>query len=210
MADDALVICLLSATTFGRGEGTAGEVDVEVEHDELGLPFLGGKSMHGLLRDTWLSMAPVFPNLQHAARRVLGPSRDLAETSILRVGDAVVDDATRRWVEAAVRRPTAPLSSGEVLRSLTDVRWQTSVDRASGGPESGTLRATRVVLCGLQFAAPLTWLELPTHQDLQVLALSALGTRHAGLGRNRGRGHIQVTIDGNLGRTRALVEEVES
>ena len=49
---------LLSDATFGRGEGTAGQVDTEVEHDEFGIPYIGGKAVRGLLRDTWLSMRP--------------------------------------------------------------------------------------------------------------------------------------------------------
>ena len=52
---------LLSDTTLGRGEGMAGLVDADVEHDELGLPFLGGKTLKGLLRDSWLSMSGCFP-----------------------------------------------------------------------------------------------------------------------------------------------------
>lgn len=60
---NVLHIELLSDATFGRGEGSAGEVDTEVEHDEFGIPFIGGKTVRGLLRDTWLSMRPHFPEL---------------------------------------------------------------------------------------------------------------------------------------------------
>src|ERR1700678_891978 len=94
-----LHIELLSDATFGRGEGTAGEVDVEVEHDDLGLPYVGGKTVHGVLRDAWLSMARAFPGLGGAAARALGRAQELArESSIVRIGDAVVDDATRAWI----------------------------------------------------------------------------------------------------------------
>jgi len=44
---DEIVVELLSDTTFGRGEPTAGEVDMEVEHDDLGLPFLGARRCTG-------------------------------------------------------------------------------------------------------------------------------------------------------------------
>jgi hypothetical protein len=42
---------LLSDTTFGRGDGVAGWVDQEVEHDADGLPFLHGRTLKGLLRE---------------------------------------------------------------------------------------------------------------------------------------------------------------
>jgi len=46
-----LKFTLLSDATFGRGDGVAGLVDVEVQHDEYGLPFLGGRALKGILRD---------------------------------------------------------------------------------------------------------------------------------------------------------------
>ena len=65
-----------------------------------------------------------------------------------------------------------------------------------------------MVLRGFTFEAALTWIDgyQPDQEDLQVLALCALATRHGGLARNRGRGHLMCTIDGNLGLARRLAE----
>ena len=41
---------LLGDAIFGRGDGVAGLVDIDVEHDELGLPYLHGRGVKGLLR----------------------------------------------------------------------------------------------------------------------------------------------------------------
>lgn len=199
-----LTVELLSDTTFGRGQGTAGEVDVEVEHDDCGLPFLRGKTLHGLLRDAWLSMAPHFGDLSDAAVRVLGIEADLADAAVLRVGDALLPADVRAWVRHAVHRPNHPLRPDQVLRTLTDVRRQTARSRATGAPEETTLRSSRVVLRGLTFAAPLTWLEPPTVEHVRLLALCALGVRHGGLGRNRGRGLLRLAIDGDAEQTRNL------
>jgi len=193
---------LLSDTCFSRGEGTAGVVDVEVEHDELGLPFLGGKTLRGLLRDSWLSMQHCFPELKEAGERVFGTEADLEEKSTLRIGDAMVDDLTRRWVEAAENRELYPISPEAVLKALTDIRRQTSEERITGAPAETTLRSLRVVLRGLTLNAPLFWLqEQAGEDDLRCLAMSLLATRHAGLSRNRGRGHIRLTFDGDLDKT---------
>ncbi len=191
-----LSIELLSDTTFSCGEGTAGIVDVEVDHDELGLPRIGGKVVHGLLRDAWLSMARQFPStLAAAAPRVLGPIADLTETSILRVGDASLPDDVRQWARFAVERKDHPLSPEQVLSTLTDIRRQTAQSRVTGSPEATTLRSSRVVLRMLRFESALTWLKPPGINELSVLALSALGVRHGGLGRNRGRGFLRVTLN---------------
>ncbi|MGH8899548.1 MAG: RAMP superfamily CRISPR-associated protein [Egibacteraceae bacterium] len=207
-APRTITVDLLSDAAFARGEPTAGEVDVEVEHDKFGLPFLGGKTLHGLLRDTWLSMAHCFGDgLNGAAVRVLGAGGDLAETAILRVGDATVPDDVSAWVAQAVTRRVDPIRPADVLGALTDVRYQTAENRETGAPARATLRATRVVLRDLRLHAPLRWLEEPTGQDLRCLALCALGTRHAGLSRNRGLGHVQLMLDGDVEATRSHAKE---
>jgi hypothetical protein len=197
---------LLSDTTFTRGEGTAGEVDVEVDHDALGLPVVPGKALHGLLRDAWLTMARHFSDLAGPARQVLGVEGDLTETSLLRVGDAVLPPDVREWVRYAVSRRDDPLTPGQVLRTLTAVRRQTAQDRLTGAADLTTLRSSRVVLRGLRLASPLTWLTPPGPEHLQVLALCALGVRHGGLARSRGRGHLLVTLDGNEEATRKMAK----
>ncbi len=201
---ERIMIELLSDTTFGRGEGTPGAVDVEVEHDAHGLPMLGGKALRGLLRDSWLSMQEHFPQLQAAGRRVLGPPADLEETAILRVGDATIEESARAFFISATERLHHPIAPETILAALTEIRAQTSEDRASGAPARPTLRSTRVVVRGLKLAAPLSWLSAPGPDDARCLALVALATRHGGLARNRGRGHLRITVDGDLERTRAL------
>ena len=43
-----LKMLLLSDTTFGRGDGVAGLIDQEVEHDPNGFPYLRGRTLKGL------------------------------------------------------------------------------------------------------------------------------------------------------------------
>lgn len=203
-----LCIELLSDTTFSRGEGTAGMVDTEVEHDEFGLPFVGGKTIRGLLRDSWLSMHAHFPALAGAAARVLGRSQDLEESCMLRIGDARLDRALRASVRAACERDDKRLSPEAVLAAFTAIRYQTAEDRETGAPETTTLRSSRVVLRGFVLEAPLTWLNgyQPLTDDLRILALCTLATRHGGLLRNRGRGHLRMSLDGDIATTRSFAE----
>jgi len=194
-------IDLLSDAAFSRGEGAAGLVHVEVEHDDLGLPFLGGKTLRGLLHDSWLSMQHCFPELAGPAERIFGKEADFDECSIVRIGDAVVESETRHWIEAAENRQHHALHPDMVLEALTDIRYQTAESRSTGAPEETTLRAVRVVIRGLKLQSTLQWLKLPKEGDLRCLSLSLLATRHAGLGRNRGRGHIRLSLDGDPEKT---------
>jgi hypothetical protein len=203
-----LRIELLSDATFSRGEGTAGVVDTEVEHDEFGVPYISGKTVRGLLRDSWLSMQEHFPELAQAAERVLGRSQALDESCRLRIGDALLPPTLRAAVRNAVERQAHPLSPAAVLAAFTSVRYQTAEERETGAPETTTLRASRVVLRGFAFEASLSWLNgyQPTPDDVQLLALCALATRHGGLIRNRGRGHIRMLLNDDLGVTRRCAE----
>lgn len=203
-----LQIELLSDATFSRAEGAPGVVEIDVEHDDLGLPFIGGKTLRGLLRDSWLSMCRHFDELAEAAERVLGRVRATDESCRLRVGDALLSADIRSAVRRASRRNETPLTPETILRGCTDIRYQTAESRQTGAPETTTLRASRVVIRGFVFASPLLWLDgdRPTKEDLRVLALSALATRHGGLLRNRGRGHLRLTLDGDVRGTQAHAE----
>jgi len=203
---ETIQVKLLSDAAFGRGEGTAGAVDVEVEHDDFGLPFLSGKTLRGLLRDSWLSMQSCFQELTGAAHRVFGPSASCGEDAILRIGDAMLGDDVRAWVEAAETRDRHPVSSAMVLESLTEIRWQTSISRKTGASDDKTLRAVRVIVRGLTFKASALWLEPPGPMDRQCLALALLATRHAGLSRNRGMGRVLLTLNGDLEKTKQIAK----
>lgn len=203
-----LQIELLSDTTFSRGEGAAGVVDTEVERDEFGMPFIGGKTVRGLLRDSWLSMSQHFPGLVDAAEHVLGRSQAVDESCRLRIGDAMVPSAIGAAVRGAAQREEHPLSSGAILDGFTSIRYQTAEDRETGAPDITTLRSSRVVLRGFVFQASLSWLDgyRPRTADVRLLALCALAARHGGLLRNRGRGHIRMTLDGSVEATRKYAE----
>jgi hypothetical protein len=185
----------------------AGVVDTEVEHDAYGIPFIGGKTLRGLLRDSWLSMEAVFPELVPAAGRVLGHAQALDDECRLRIGDATVSAAVRDTIVRAVEQ-SVHLTPNVILEAFTTIRFQTAENRATGAPDATTLRTSRVVLRDFTFDARLTWLDgyRPNGDDVRVLAACALATRHGGLLRNRGRGHLQLTLGGDLSGTRRLVE----
>ncbi len=202
----ALHIKLLSDATFSRGEGTAGFVDADIEYDRFGIPFIGGKTIRGLLRDSWLSMAGYFPELCGAAGLVLGRSADTLETSKLRIGDAHFSDSLRNTLQNAVIRkddPKKALHPETVLSAFTAIRNQTTEDRKTDAPEKTTLRSTRVLLRAFVLKSCLHWFDKdPSPEELRILAMCALGARHGGLARNRGRGHLCITFDGDMEKTR--------
>ena len=62
-----LRLTLDSDATFGRGDGLAGVVDAEVQHDDNGLPYLGGRALKGLLAEECANILFALENSGKAA-----------------------------------------------------------------------------------------------------------------------------------------------
>ena len=197
-----LCFTLLSDATFGRGEGLAGLVDQEVDHDRYGLPYLRGRALKGLFNEECANVLYALRQQgvdlgrwENAAQRLLGgPGSTLSDDAQLRVDPARPPADLRRAVRQALDTRDAALCPADVLESLTAIRRQTAVDEESGVPDEHTLRAMRVVLRQTPFEARLTFPNGAEQDDLPLLAACALALRRAGTGRNRGRGRLRATL----------------
>jgi CRISPR/Cas system CSM-associated protein Csm3 (group 7 of RAMP superfamily) len=203
MTETILTLKLLSATTFGRGDGVAGLIDCEVGHDSDGFPFLRGRALKGLLREA--SEELVFALADDRWKEVLvslfgregsGPEGQ----GQLHVGDAQLPEDLRELVRGARRlMHDTQFHPDEVLAGITGIRRQTAMNEY-GAPRHGSLRSLRVVLRGTIFESKLTIDtsrkdQLATIDDqMTLLACSALALRAAGTGRNRGRGRLHATL----------------
>lgn len=201
-----LRVRLVSDATFARGDGVAGLVDVEVAHDDLtGLPIIPAKTVKGLLVEEcanvlWsLERAGTIPNgLEDAARFLYGAPGSRQESAAgTRVGDATMP----RDLAAAVREAVqaGKITRLEVLEGTTSIRRQSTRNVETGAPAVGSLRASRVVLRETVLLSPLDFDRPPSDTALALLGACALSVRHGGLGRNRGRGRLRLSllIDGD-------------
>lgn len=194
-----LAIRLLSEATFGAGRVSTKDVDIEVELEPSGLPCIGGKTIHGLLHWAWDEMSAAFAELSEAAGELFGSEAALEHSAILHIRDARVEESARRWVEFALAEKC--VRREQIRDSLTAVRSQTAEDRLTGAAAATTLRRSRVVLRELTLWAPLAWSREPQEGEIRCLALSALACRQGGLLRRRGRGLLEVTLDGDRKKT---------
>lgn len=194
-----LKFTLKSDATFGRGDGVAGMVDSEVQHDSYGLPYLGGRTIKGLLGEECASI--LFALRQQgkaqpwykAAQRLFGsPGSGEAEQSLMHVGDARMPKELYQAVERGIER--GELTREQVLYSLTAIRRQTAMDVETGAPQQETLRSMRVILRETPFEAELSFRVKPTSEDIALLAACIKAWRRAGTGRNRGRGELVARL----------------
>lgn len=194
-----LEIHLLSDTTFGRGDGVAGLIDQEVEHDQHGFPYLRGRTLKGLLSEECDNLIHAMSHNQSHWQRVAGelfgkPGSTLDTMGAIHVGDACLPEDLRQAVAHQISQ--GKLTRSEILDSLTTIRRQTAIHPETGVPDKGSLRSARVVLRDLTFTADLSFEQQPTDDQLCLLMIGAKALRHLGSGRNRGRGHVRCRLHG--------------
>ncbi|MEM8863741.1 MAG: RAMP superfamily protein, partial [Chloroflexota bacterium] len=100
-----LKITLKSDTAFGRGDGIAGLIDAEVQHDENGLPFLSGKTLKGLMTATCAEIISALDSSKgghswgEVAHSLLGVPGHLAtHVGNLHIGDALLPPDLRKAI----------------------------------------------------------------------------------------------------------------
>jgi len=204
MTPNKIIVTLKSVATFGSGDGVAGLVDREIEHDQYGFPFLRGKTLKGLLAESAENIVFALGNekiWRDAKDHLFGlPGRGTTERGILHTGDAQLSEALRTKIK------NAGWSKEDVLYSLTSVRRQTAINE-NGAPDHASLRSMRVLLPKVVLEAKITFDGgMPSPIELQLLAASVLDFRHAGTGRNRGRGWLTAELD-NDSETKKLFSE---
>jgi hypothetical protein len=199
---------LTSDTTFGRGDGVAGLVDEEVEHDAAtGLPFVRGRTLKGLLVEECANIlfalytqdSSLCARFEVPAQFLFGQAGSTrADDAMMHVGAALLPEELRHAVEVDVARGT--LQPADVLASLTAIRRQTAVDEQTGAPDEGSLRAMRVVLRETAFIARADFEQEPQAEAMALLAACVLALRRAGTGRNRGRGRLRARLWDDQGK----------
>lgn len=204
MVSYVLQFTLLSAATFGRGDGVAGLVDEEIERDADGFPYLRGRALKGLLAEECANVLYALELQGKAGRwrdlayKMFGkPGSLLADIGTLRVGDARLPASLRQALRDIIARNEASVE--DVVATLTSIRRQTSMNEY-GGPERGSLRSMRVILPQTTFEATLEFSSDPDQQTLALLAACVLAWRRAGIARNRGRGRLKASLFDSSGK----------
>jgi CRISPR-associated protein Csx10 len=208
-----LRIELKSGLCAGSGAGRPGFVDREVCFDRLGLPFIPGRSLKGLLRDAYRGLPPVVLTGLPRECDIFGGTGDIASGPI-QVGNARLKSHPElsAWLDQvyADGKLRATIRREEVIGHFSEIRRQTAMDRESGAPLQDTLRATRVVRPGedMVMEAGIEGLE-SGHRSAVALAAAAL--QEMGTARTRGLGEVKCSLwDGGTNLTAGAIEKLRS
>lgn len=209
-----LKLILLSDTTFGRGDGVAGFVDTEVEHDQYGLPYLHGRGVKGLLTAQCadilgaLETSPAYLNLEKAATRLFGEGGSNLDTNgALYIGPALLPNSLRQAVRQKIEQNNEQnkLRRTDMLAALTTTRRQTQIDDQTGAAKDKSLRSTRVLIRELEFEAALVAERNLDLTEQGLLAACVKATRRVGSHRARGLGQVKTEL---LDSTRQLITDL--
>ena len=194
-----LKIKLESDSALGRGDGVAGLVNAEVQHEPSGLPFSGGKTLKGLLTATCgeilyaLDQSQALGSWDKVAQSIFGqPGSKRSARGKLHVGGAFLPDDLRQAIAEDIANKQ--LTREDVLEAITVMRRQTAMDAERGTPLDQTLRTIRVVLRDTIFTARLDFLTTPTDDELALLYACVKGLRRIGTNRNRGMGRVSCLL----------------
>lgn len=193
----SLKITLVSDATFGRGDGVAGLVDQEVEHDRYGFPYLRGRTLKGLLSeecDNFIALHVERKQWIKVRHTLFGEAGSITDNiAQMHVGDVCLLPNLRQAIVRQQEQDGFP-TRDDVLSSLTAIRRQTAIDSESGVAVDHSLRSSRVIIRGLDFIANLLFDSEPTEEMKALLYVGSLALRRIGSGRNRGRGHVRCNL----------------
>lgn len=185
-----LSITLLSDTLIGNAEGYGAIIDKDTVFDEVGLPFIPGKRVKGVIREqAELYKKYVFKDDSFIVETFGLAGQTDKNTERLTVSNFVLEDYedNKSAIQKLIKKGV--LSRSEVQDYFTSLRMMTRID-ADGIASDNSLRTLRVLRKGLVFKGELSFdSDLLSHFEKIVSMVRRIGSS-----RNRGMGHIKCSL----------------
>ena len=199
----------LSPTLLGSGEGQGSVIDRDIVFDQYGLPCFPARRFKGLMRESCQEVMDMLVSGRPGAAAELPAIDDVfgrpgqSEPSVIQWSDlSVAEEAILttwlEWLRTQNNGALRPLLEPQaVLAALTEERCQTRIG-SDGIAAPGSLRSSRLLRKGIDLEG-----SIKVSQDIPglttLLALGAINLRHAGTGRNRGAGLLEVRLSSQEG-----------
>lgn len=181
---------LLSDTIFGSGYSIPGSTDLEIVYDQIGLPYMRGKTFKGNLREAAEDLSRALGGDYPTVVKDLFGREDAGLTAWerLKFSDCRLSES----IETVLRDKVSDgqILAEEIKEALTEVRTFTSVDSDTGSTMDGSLRSMRVIKKGLVFELDLYSGKELSREEKGLLAGSILMLKNIGSMRTRGKGNV--------------------
>ncbi|MEQ8170899.1 MAG: RAMP superfamily CRISPR-associated protein [Candidatus Eremiobacterota bacterium] len=197
-----LEMTLLSDTLPGSGEGLSGIIDRDISYDNFGIPYIPSKRIKGILRESARDLSDA--NLLTA--KIIEIFGDIGQEKgcSFKISNGYLKNYRqyRDFLKyTAGANDLAGIFNRESLMDyFTYNRSQTTINRYTGTAEENSLRVSRVLKKGLIFDFHIDYDE-KYKEDLEKIIKV---TRHFGIARSRGLGHIKLSL-----RENSVIEKLE-
>lgn len=185
---------LLTETIFGSGYSIPGSVDLEVVHDEYGLPFMKAKTFKGNFRDAMSDIVNFLGEKKYEdlEKDLLGvKDNGINAWKTIKFSDCMLNENIRNILIYGINE--GAINSTEVKEALTEVRSFTSIED-DGSYKEGSLRHMRVVKKDLVFYVDLYCDKELSKDELGLLATTSRYLKHIGTMRTRGKGEVECSF----------------
>ncbi len=195
-----LKINLDSYTLCGSGEG-AGLIDNDVVFDKLGFPYLPGRRIKGLLRESAqevLEMLDKDVSLSCLLSSLFG-SRGF-KPGTLKIPNLYLPDydVIRAYTEELMKdRNMSAINIANIIATYTETRAQTALEK-DGIAVDGSLRTSRLLKPRICFYSEIESLSKP---EEALLFLATHNLKRMGTRRNRGQGKISCCLKESIYRS---------
>lgn len=212
MAGIDVTIKILSPIHLSSGQADV-NVDAEIVHDALGLPYFPAKRFKGLLCESAIEIFEMF-DLSGLSTENLSPPekifhrRSTSEVQLIVPNFFICppDEYQKLCAEWKYLQWKYPeiFTARELLNSFTSLRYQTRLENGVAAKRS--LHNLRVLDAGTEFFGRITLLNAD-EKVLNLLALAIKNISAAGSKRNRGFGRIECTAKFDGATSDKLVEK---
>ncbi len=201
MTEYRIKIELKSDTLIGSGEGFGALIDSDIVFDELGIPYIPGKRIKGILRESYEEIIGL---LIKNVSSSFSPPDDLfgkvgsgKETALV-ISNLYVkeyEDIRRHLQKLMVQHPEI-FNFESVIEAYTSLRQQTAIDSDLGIAREHSLRTIRVLNRGICFFGKIIDSEdiLKKDHNKEILALACMNIKRIGTQRTRGFGEVKWTF----------------
>lgn len=187
---ETLRIELLSDLCSSSGENYGAQIDNDVCYDEHGFPYIPARRLKGCLRDIAVQLTEWGIIHNEIVSEIFGsPGKGKGRLVLY---DAVPDNYRKLKNEVESSKHKVYLHPQNVLENYTYIRAQTALE--NGVAKKDSLRYTRVVKKGMIFTCGFS-IENSTEDIFEAFVKCCKGLRYMGMNRNRGLGHVRITVD---------------
>lgn len=206
-----LTIALKSYTLCGSGEGR-GLIDSDVVFDRYGYPYIPGRRVKGLLRESALEVIEMLGASESLVSLLFGSGGFMPGSLTmpnLRLPDYQDLVKGARQISGD-RKYNSFVNPAAITSFYTEIRQQTRIDEETGIAADASLRTIRTLVPGTEFTGTVAGATDDAARGL--LFLAAANLRHMGTGRNRGLGEIRCSCgaEGKPPDTAAAITAVTS